>query len=181
MGISVQQFRNRIGTYNLVYCIKTSQNLVKLKSKKQNGTVPRKQKSSLSCLTILVVCLTLLCQKTNTLNLSSVEVNLSSSSNVKSFPPVSQHIINHNFLAKITFGNRRKNGIKICQWNAGGGFLSNKKAELHNIIDEFKPHVLGVTESCFKISHDIENVIITGHKLFLSKTLENPSLGVSRA
>ena len=50
-------------------------------------------------------------------------------SSVKTYTPGSCQIINHNFIAKITYGNRNKNGIEICHWNAGGGFLINKQAE----------------------------------------------------
>ena len=90
-------------------------------------------------------------------------------------------VIDHNFIAKITNGNRRSNGIKICQWNAGGGFLSSKQPELHNIVDGYRPHVLGVTESSFKKIHEKEDVEIQDYNLFFSSTLNNPNLAISRA
>ena len=46
-------------------------------------------------------------------------------------------ITDHNFIARMTYGNRRKNGIKICHWNAGGGYLSSKQPELQIIIAEY--------------------------------------------
>ena len=90
-------------------------------------------------------------------------------------------IVNHNFVAKITHGNRRSNGIKLCQWNAGGGYLSSKQPELLNIVADYKPHVLGITESCFKMGHDLQDVQIQDYKLFFANTLNNPNLGISRA
>ena len=90
-------------------------------------------------------------------------------------------VIDHNFIAKITNGNRRSNGIKICQWNAGGGFLSSKQPELHNIVAGYRPHVLGVTESSFKKIHEKEDVEIQDYNLFFSSTLNNPNLAISRA
>ena len=38
--------------------------------------------------------------------------------------------IDHNFLARMTYGNRSKNGITMGQWNAGHGFLCNKMDEI---------------------------------------------------
>ena len=65
-----------------------------------------------------------------------------------------------NFFAKYTYGNRRSNGIKLCQWNAGAGYLSNKQPELKNIIGGYKPHVVGVSESYFKKGQDLQDVQI---------------------
>ena len=81
----------------------------------------------------------------------------------------------------MTHGNRRKNGIKICQWNAGGGYLSSKQPELQNIVAEYTPHVLGITESAFKISQNMEDVTIPDYNLHFANTLANPGLEISRA
>ena len=81
----------------------------------------------------------------------------------------------------MTHGNRGKNGIKICQWNAGGGYLTSKQPELQNIIAEYTPHVLGITESAYKIYQNIEDVNIPDYNLHFANTLANPGLEISRA
>ena len=65
-------------------------------------------------------------------------------------------------------------------WNAGGGFLKNKIHEVENVINGYKPHLLGISETCFKECHDISDVQIQDYEIFFSKTLENPTLKVSR-
>ena len=95
-------------------------------------------------------------------------------------PPTSTYIVDHNFQAKVTYGNRRTNGIKLCHWNAGAGYLSSKQPELTNIIAGYKPHVLGVTESCLKKNHNLSDVQIQDYNIYLPKTLDNPNLGASR-
>ena len=88
--------------------------------------------------------------------------------------------INHNFEAKITFGNRNKNGISVAHWNAGHGSLSNKMDEVCNIMQEYKPLILGISESCHHKSHDVKDVSIDNYEVIFSKTLENPTINASR-
>ena len=94
--------------------------------------------------------------------------------------PSSSFTMNHNFWAKITYGNRRSNGIQICHWNSRSGYFSNKKTEIENIDWGYKPHVLGISESSFKVNHNIEEVQLQDYNLYLSKTPDNPNLLVSR-
>ena len=100
--------------------------------------------------------------------------------NYKTFKQSSSFNINHNFWAKMRHGNRRTNGIKLCQWNAGAGYLVNKQPELLNIIEGYKPSVLGITESCFKTEHDAQDVQIQDYTLYFASTLDNPDLNASR-
>lgn len=85
-----------------------------------------------------------------------------------------------NFNARYKFGNKKRGGIKIMHWNAGGGFLKNKIHEIENVISGYKPHLLGISETSFKSSHDISDIQIQDYKIFFSQTLENPRLNVSR-
>ena len=85
-----------------------------------------------------------------------------------------------NFYARYTNGNKQKGGMKIMHWNAGGGYLRNKIPEIENIIGGYKPHLFGVSESCFKKEHDIADIQIDGYDVYLSNTIENPNLNVSR-
>ena len=85
-----------------------------------------------------------------------------------------------NFNARYKYGNRQKGGIKIMHWNAGGGFLKNKIHEIENVIAGYRPHLFGISETCFKKGHDISDIQIQDYQVYFSKTLENPSLEVSR-
>ena len=147
------------------------------KETKNNVKVQRGKLIQISM--FLLLCLAFLC-------VSSLHGNQNvklqrSHCNYKTFSTRSCLIVNHNFVAKITNGNRRSNGIKLCQWNAGGGFLSTKQPELQNIVSGYKPHVLGITESSFKKIHDKEDVQIQDYNLYFAKTLDNPNLEISRS
>ena len=49
--------------------------------------------------------------------------------------PVSAFTIrDNNFFARYINGNIRRNGIKLCHWNKGPGFLSSKLNEIENLI-----------------------------------------------
>ena len=85
-----------------------------------------------------------------------------------------------NFLAHYTYGNRRNNGIKLAHWNGGSSYLMNKQADIENIIAGYKPHVLGISENCFKSCHNVEDVCIDQYETIFSKTLLNQSLNCSR-
>ena len=65
-------------------------------------------------------------------------------------------------------------------WNAGGGYLKNKIPEIENIISVYRPHLFGISESCHKKNHDIADIQIDDYEVFLSRTLDNPNLNVSR-
>ena len=65
-------------------------------------------------------------------------------------------------------------------WNAGGGFLKNKIHGIENVISGYRPHLFGVSETCFKKGHDLADVQIQDYEVYFSKTLDNPSLEVSR-
>jgi hypothetical protein len=85
-----------------------------------------------------------------------------------------------NFQSRYLYGNRRANGIKICHWNKGPGFLQNKTAELKNIINGFHPHVFGISEANLHQHHDQRLVQIEDYILHTCPTIENNSLKTSR-
>ena len=85
-----------------------------------------------------------------------------------------------NFLARYTYGNKTKNGIKIAHWNAGSSLLKNKVNEIENIIGGYKPHVIGISESCFKHGSDVNDVEINEYETIFSNTIDNPQLKYSR-
>ena len=52
-----------------------------------------------------------------------------------------------NSWTRMTYGNRINRGIKLCHWNAGGAELRNKMGSIENVIDRYKPHVVGLSEA----------------------------------
>ena len=85
-----------------------------------------------------------------------------------------------NHFSKYTNGNRKKNGIRIYHLNKGSSFLANGMHEIENVIIKHRPHLLGISESNYFRGHDYENVQIENYKFFTAKTLENENLKVSR-
>ena len=83
-----------------------------------------------------------------------------------------------NSIAHITFGNRKGagRGLKLAAWNAGSSYLENKMNELEAVIESERPHILVISESNLKSSHDITNVQIQNYELFVSKTIDNSEL-----
>ena len=71
-------------------------------------------------------------------------------------------------------------GIQIAHWNRGSSYLMNKQAEIETIVAGYKPSVLGISECCFKQSHNVEDVSIEQYETIFSKTLSNQSLNCSR-
>ena len=61
-----------------------------------------------------------------------------------------------NFLARMLHGNRsqRGHGIKLVHWNKGPSYLANKHQEIEVIIENNKPHILGLSEANLKQEHD---------------------------
>ena len=93
----------------------------------------------------------------------------------------SAKVTDFNFLARYTNGNgRSRNGLKMAHINLGGGFLINRKNEIEHIIGDYKPHVLGISETRFEHNHSLEDVNIDNYDLYLCKTLQNPQLRTSR-
>ena len=89
-------------------------------------------------------------------------------------------ILNVNFNARYINGNRRRNGIKMAHLNLGSGYLVNNMNNIETVIGGYRPNILGISESSFKNSHDKSDVLIDDYNVFFSKTLENANLNVSR-
>ena len=85
-----------------------------------------------------------------------------------------------NFLERYRYGNRKGSGLKLCHWNKGSSFLENSMTEIEHIVAEYKPHILGISESNFHSYQNLENVQINDYKLYLADTLDNAELNISR-
>ena len=85
-----------------------------------------------------------------------------------------------NFNSRYLYGNRRANGIKICHWNKGPGFLQNKVTEVKNIVNKLHPHIIGISEANLHQHHDQGLVQLEDYVLHISPTINNASLKTSR-
>ena len=92
----------------------------------------------------------------------------------------STDIENYNFLARYTNGNGRGSGLKLYHWNKGGSYLINSINVIEQVIDQYRPHILGISVCNFYSNHNLEDVQIDNYNLFLADTLNNPNLNVSR-
>ena len=169
MGNTLQDYRCKIGSF------------ANCKSSKIKQTASQNFNRKSKCFKFLpgfILLFSLLCLFSSS---SSTNSSLNSShSNSKSCLPNSSSLKNHNFLARYIHGNIRRNGIKLCHWNKGPGFLSTKLNEVENIINGYHPHVLGISESNFHSHHAVEDVQIENYDVYFSKSLKNPQFNISR-
>ena len=170
MGVSIDIYRQRIGCFTSTrFKVKSSPDKT---YHKENGLIC----FSLTLRFILLFTLFIQCEHLE--QSSSFKTNRSSAQpcpKSKLFYP-----IDVNFDARYKFGNKKKGGIKIMHWNAGGGYLKNKIHEIENVIAGYKPHLLSISETSFKKGQDISDIQIQDYKIYFSKTLDNPRLKVSR-
>ena len=153
MGISIQTYRCRIGTYVPKNQPKLQKNSYKYTSCRY--TYPRNLKSA----RLFMMCVVILSsfssfanhsnQQKLSFNLSTfickttsdpVKLNYTKSSSavfLGLMPPninIPNSKCTNNFYARYTYGNRSNRGIKLSHWNAGSAFLEN-------------PHLFGISEA----------------------------------
>ena len=195
MGISLQQYRLQIGLF------------IGSTRSRRKGKLDNSKKSE-SCLTArLTLLLLVMCfiqsfsnshfvssNKTRSENPTNINQYYPSfflqsepSSYIKSLQANLYEILNpggqvgrmSNFWARYINGNRKR-GIKLCHWNIGGGYLCNKMDTIRNLVDEYSPHIVGISEASFMPNHSLDDVKIENYKTFFSKTLSNSQLNTSR-
>ena len=81
---------------------------------------------------------------------------------------------------KVINGNRKTLDLKILSWNSGHTFLVNQINEVRWLIQEKSPHILFISESNLKRSHDKELLEIEGYRLHTTKVIGCPDKQVSR-
>ena len=89
-------------------------------------------------------------------------------------------VVDYNFIARYTNGNRTNRGIKLCHWNAGNSHLRNKMDSIENVVKKYSPHIIGISEANLLKNHDISEVQIAEYELITSTTMDNISLQYSR-
>ena len=88
-----------------------------------------------------------------------------------------------NFSARYLYGNidsGKTKGIKIAHLNKGPGFLKTKLNDIENAISSFKPHILGVSEANLMHDHDENDIQLSDYSLVKCPTILNASLKYSR-
>ena len=185
MGNSIQEYRVQIGLYNgSIKCFKFKSPGYKSRNNKYRKSKPNMKVSAAELLIFFgVFCIfslvhsqrsELIVQKFHQTGCSGILRRdcfiLNKSAYIEDF----------NFLARYTHGNIRGSGLRLCHWNKGGSYLVNSKNEIEQIIDKYRPHILGISESNFYSRHCIDDVKIDNYDLYLADTLKNPDLNVSR-
>ena len=51
---------------------------------------------------------------------------------------------------------------------------------MKKLIEDYKPHILGLSENNFSANQDQHLIEIPGYNLFLSKTITNPNINLRR-
>ena len=84
-----------------------------------------------------------------------------------------------NRLVHSLNGNREKRGkgITCAYWNKGPSFLINKQNDIKAILQDHKPHIIGLGEANFKHGHDIQDAAIQGYNLHLDSGLGSAEVG----
>ena len=62
----------------------------------------------------------------------------------------------------------------------GSSYLINKIQEIETLVADFRPHLLGISESNLFSSQNQDDVMIEDYELFTALTIENRDLQVSR-
>ena len=194
MGITIQQYRSRIGRFLPNLCKSTNifgKNKVQPTVKLSVLTVSL---LSLAIVTpfILAVLYPPVFQNSGQLSSQSLSAsdiqNKIHCGNVLNFKIIynlntkadSNHSMISNLESRRVNGNRRGGGIEISHWNKGPGHLQNKMAEIKNVVNGLHPHILGISEANLYQSHDLNLVQIDDYVLHTCPTISNHQLNTSR-
>ena len=72
-----------------------------------------------------------------------------------------------NFIAKYTYGNRNRQGMKISHFNGGHSNMSTKMPEIKNIISSHSCQILGISKANINtITQDINMFSNKDFKLY---------------
>ena len=174
MGISIEQYRFRIGNF-LPKCKKVVNN------KHSSNNLLNLPKTLVS----LIVVAALIVSQYEVYQSSSLGCSYSRYRPAYpiSYSQVSSYHALSNFSARYLYGNRssnKTNGIKIAHLNKGPSYLRSKINDIENAISSLQPHILGVSEANFMDGHDENEVQLPEYSLVKCPTISNPSLAYSR-
>ena len=187
MGISLQQYRSRIGRF-----LPSNYKIVQI----QSNSISIENVPNILLVSVLVTAIVSFSFTTSPNVLGSWDCSQSKiyESYTASFSldiyyeltsPISyQQVSNYlelsNFHARYLYGNKQTKGMKIAHFNKGPGHLSSKRTEIESLISGLHPHVLGISEANLMKSKDYEHVQISDYVLHKSLTIDNPDLAYSR-
>ena len=185
MPVTIDLYRSRIGQFRSVR--------IKFKIQYKHNNFNEISKSRISSGMIRIVLLLSMVYLSKAMSIENPPPSLSRTQSgltfrVTSTQPGYQEKVtpsrpkNHNFQARYKFGNRvrKKDGITIMHWNKGPSLLSNKLTDIEAVIDNFKPHVLGLSEANLRTHDDFTDVQLPDYNLHTCPTISNPAHGVSR-
>ena len=191
MGISIQQYRACIGSF-----FPNGKTILKYSSTKPTKPTrfkpTRFKPTAFTCSLIIAVAVSLFFfsysnyQHSMITTTSSTSIYAISSSvasdiiRVFNIFPVTFFTMISNFQSRCVNGNRSKKGIKIAHWNKGGSLLINKMPDIKTVIDQYKPHILGLSEANLLAINDQNLVAVPDYNLHVCPTITNPLLRTSR-
>ena len=175
MSISIDVYRSRIGKF-----VVPRQKNVKLLTSLDHSkiSVPKSSKASYKLKLIIALLCILAFTWTTEIKPTRKSLNVTKTK----FYQFSYYIpydVDHNFNARYKYGNRQ-NGMKLLHWNKGPSLLENKIEELETIINNYHPHILGLSEANLHKKNDVSNVKIPDYNIYTCLSFENPYLEISR-
>ena len=78
-----------------------------------------------------------------------------------------------NFQARYKYGNKKKQGLRLCHWNKSNSSLLKKMPEIRNIVSRYRPHLLGISEANCHKNQDTSLFSIKDYKTFLGPASNN--------
>ena len=78
-----------------------------------------------------------------------------------------------NFQARYKYGNKKKQGLRLCHWNKSNSSLLKKMPEIRNIVSQYRPHLLGISEANCHKNQDTSLFSIKDYKTFLGLPSNN--------
>ena len=161
MGISIEQYRSRIGKY-----LPNIQRRVQIPSSSTYVQILPKY------LVFLVTTAVLMFASVSCYMIIRFQQDflLASQSYCSLVYPISTQQVSYylalsNFSARYLYGNKQPNGIKIAHLNKGPGYLASKICDIENAISSLKPHILGISEANFLSTHDVNDVQLSEYSL----------------
>ena len=179
MGISLEQYRSRIGNF----LPNSQQKVQKMQNSKNAFDLPR----HLVLLIVTAVFMKISLSQCKVFKSMNYSVQLSNPSCSLVYPicylQVSSFCELSNFSARYLYGNRingGSKGVKIAHLNKGPGYLKTKINDIEQSISSHRPHILGVSEANLFHDHDENDVQLPEYSLIKCPTILNPRFGYSR-
>ena len=134
MGVTIDIYRQRIGCYTQ----KSSKKMPSLTILSSCKSKRKQQTFSLIRFVVLFALAAIISHPSNSYEESSSIWGNTSQRTARSDNQNLDYWVDNNFYARYTNGNKRKGGLKMMHWNAGGGYLKNKIPEIESIVGGYR-------------------------------------------